>query len=420
VSVRVLLYTDSPFFSGAENMIATFLADEEFVAEFDVAFAYRTSPAFEAGVKERVHSSARMAPLDLLDVPDRTAALAGPLRAAGKAAAYLTGAKYRYVRENTGRIEALLRAEQPDVLHINSGGYPGAYSTLAAALAARRAGVPHTIYVANNIAMDYDWRRRLDKPLDREVTAAVELFVTGSSFASKALADVLELPASRLRTIPNGIREREIVEPPDQVRKRVGAPQGRPVVAVVANLERRKGHAVLFAALAELKARSVSHLPWIAVEGMGPEEAALREAAVARGLVGDVAFLGREARVFDLMNAADIVALPSIANEDFPNVVLEAMSLSKPVIASRIAGTPEQIVEGETGLLVPPGDEMALAAALALVSGDSALGTRMGAAGRARFEERFTAVHAVEAYRELYTELGAMGQPRARAIPLGR
>lgn len=408
--MRVLLYTDSPFFSGAENMIATFLADEDFVRDLDLAFAYRSSSEFDAGLAERVQTNARPHPLELLDVPSRTAVLPCALRPAGKAAAYLTGAKYRYVRENTLRIEKMLRNERPDILHINSGGYPGAYSTLAAALAARNAGVPHTIYVANNIATPYTWRRVLDRSVDREIADAVEMFVTGSRFAGVALAGVLDLPSERVRTIPNGVRERKIVEMPDAVRTRIGAPVDRPLVAIVANLERRKGHAHLFAALARLKASGASSLPWLAVEGVGPEEGVLREAVLTRRLSDDVAFLGREPHVFDLMNAADIVALPSVANEDFPNVVLEAMSLSKPVIASCIAGTPEQVADRETGLLVPPADESALADALATLASDPELRARMGAAGRERFEERFTAAHAVAAYRALYAQIVSTDQ----------
>jgi glycosyltransferase involved in cell wall biosynthesis len=413
--VRVHIHTDSAFFSGAENMIATLLADPHFVDELDVSFSYRTSPAFDAGLAERVGDGALLVPLELLDVPAATEALPESQRGRARALAYLSGAKYRFVRENTRRIAAVLGDIRPDVVHINSGGYPGAYSTLAAALAAREVGIGHVVYVANNIAMGYSWRRALDRGLDRSVVSAVETFVTGSAFAGRVLADVLHLPPEKLRTIPNGIREREITETPDAVRMRIGAPEDRPLVAVVANLEHRKGHAVLFDALARLKASGATPLPWVAVEGTGPEGAVLRADVAARGLSDDVAFLGREAHVFDLMNAADIVALPSIANEDFPNVVLEAMSLSKPVVASIVAGTPEQIVDGETGVLVPAGNAAALASALESLAADVPRRAAMGAAGRARFEAHFTAGQAVSAYRALYEELVSRGERPSHA-----
>jgi glycosyltransferase involved in cell wall biosynthesis len=97
--------------------------------------------------------------------------------------------------------------------------------------------------------------------------------------------------------------------------------------------------------------------------------------------------------------------LPSIAHEDFPNVVLEAMALGKPVIASRIAGTPEQIEPGVTGLLEEPADPVGLAGGLIRLSADPDLRDRMGAAGKTRFEAEFTAERAAAAYSALYREL---------------
>lgn len=403
--MRVHIHTDSPFFSGAENMIANLLASDEMVREFGIVFSYRSSPEFERGLAERVRTRAELRPLELLDVPSRTDHLPAPARLVAKAAAYASGARYRYLRENTRRIEVVLRETKPDLLHVNSGGYPGAYSTIAAVLAARAAGVPRVVYVANNIAVPYTWRRALDRPVDRRVAETVDAFVTGSVFAADALSRVLDLPPGRVRTIPNGISPRGIVEAPADLRRRIGAPDGRPVVAVVANLERRKGHEVLFRALGRLKQGGFAPLPWVAVEGVGPEEGRLRGSVAALGLARDVAFLGRERRVFDLMNAADILALPSIAHEDFPNVVLEAMSVGKPVVASRIAGTPEQVVDGETGLLVPPGDDAALADALAVLAADAVARSDMGLAGKARFDACFRSDRALSAYAALYREL---------------
>ena len=78
-------------------------------------------------------------------------------------------------------------------------------------------------------------------------------------------------------------------------------------------------------------------------------------------------FVGEEANIMDLMNTLDVLILPSIENEDFPNVILEAMGVGKPVIASRIAGTSEQIVDGETGLLVEPQNANDLAHAIQIL-----------------------------------------------------
>src|SRR5687768_4892209 len=87
--------------------------------------------------------------------------------------------------------------------------------------------------------------------------------------------------------------------------------------------------------------------------------------------------------------AADVFALPSWT-EGFPLVVLEAMALGRPVVATAVGGTPELVADGETGLLVPPRDVAALTASLKRVLDDEGLRRRLGEAGRRRVAERFS------------------------------
>jgi glycosyltransferase involved in cell wall biosynthesis len=99
------------------------------------------------------------------------------------------------------------------------------------------------------------------------------------------------------------------------------------------------------------------------------------------------------------------VALPSTGYEDFPNVTIEAMGLGKTVVATRVGGVEEQLQDGESGLLVRPGDVADLARALGLACRDAALRERLGRSASARFQERFTAAASVERYRTLYRSL---------------
>ena len=404
---HVHFHSDSPFFSGSENMLATLLNDPGFTGEFRVSLGYRRSAAYEEGLHARVRGDVEEIPLELLDVP----ALTDPIRPRAlrtlvKGLFHLFGVKYVFVWLNARRLARAFRGRDIDILHVNDGGYPGTYSCLAAVLAAKRVGVGRVVFVVNNIATPYGSPRRwLDRPLDRRVARAVSVFVTGSRFAGDSVRDVLRLPGSRVLDIPNGIAPREVSESAEETRRRLGVPDGRPLVAHVANFERRKGHHVLLDALAALKSEGAAPVPFAVLEGEGPERPAI-EAEVRRlGLDGDVRLPGRERNVFDLLAAADIVVLPSVANEDFPNVVLEAMSLGKPVVASRIAGTPEQIVDGVTGILVEPGDPAALAVALGALAAEPDVRSRMGGAGRRRFAEHFEARVAVEAYTALYSRL---------------
>ena len=102
------------------------------------------------------------------------------------------------------------------------------------------------------------------------------------------------------------------------------------------------------------------------------------------------------------MAMLDVLILPSVADEDFPNVVLEAMAHGKPVIASRLAGIPEQVSEGATGFLTDPRNVEQLAQAITEISNNAQLRLKMGKAASNKFQNFFTAEVSVENYLTLY------------------
>jgi glycosyltransferase involved in cell wall biosynthesis len=181
----------------------------------------------------------------------------------------------------------------------------------------------------------------------------------------------------------------------------------------VGRLRIRKGVEVLLEAVAELPSSSPrgsvvretpagasavsasKSPPLLLVAGDGEHRAALESRAAELGLGERVHFLGRcdAARVRALIAACRALVVPSIY-EGMPLVVLEAMEAGVPVVASRVSGIPEVVVDGETGWLVPPEDPDALAAALAEVLADPGEARRRGAAGRRRADERFRPAHA--------------------------
>jgi glycosyltransferase involved in cell wall biosynthesis len=109
------------------------------------------------------------------------------------------------------------------------------------------------------------------------------------------------------------------------------------------------------------------------------------------------------------MRAADALCLPSEA-EALPMSILEAMALERPVVATDVGGTVDQVVDGETGHVVPPGDPAALARALGALAADPERAAAMGAAGRRRQRERFDGEAMVEGYRRAFAELVSRGQ----------
>lgn len=162
----------------------------------------------------------------------------------------------------------------------------------------------------------------------------------------------------------------------------------------VGRLRLRKGVEVLLAALDALHAEHPDARLWIA--GDGEHRQALEDACRHRGL-SNVSFLGRcdARRVRELLSAARALVVPSIY-EGMPLVVLEAMEAGTPVIASRVSGIPEVVVDGDTGWLVPAEHVDALRAALAEAWSQPAESRRRGEAGRRRLDENFRPHHAAQ------------------------
>lgn len=405
---RLHVHSDCPFFGGCENMLVNFFLDEEMKRTYDLSFSYRSTPAYEVGFTRRYPArDIACYPLELCDIWDWPARFSGLLRKAVAAFLQVVPVKYFCIVINTVRLYALLRKLRVSVLHINNGGYPGAYSCMAAVCAGRLARVPAIVYVVNNIAFPYTGLGRwYDYVPDRLVARWVTCFVTGSRHAADALTRVLRLPVTKIRSIHNGVARRPVNETPDQVRQRLHVASDALLMVHVAVLEARKGHRVFLEALCRVRQRRPSLvLPTLIIEGAGPEEAALKDFVVTNHLRQNVRIVQETEGIFNLMSAADAVILPSVAHEDFPNVILEAMSLGKPVIASRIAGTVEQVEHMTTGLLVEPGDVSAWADAIEFAVQNRGALTDMGRAAAGVYETRFTPRRSVEQYMRLYNEL---------------
>src|SRR5437763_12455300 len=147
-----------------------------------------------------------------------------------------------------------------------------------------------------------------------------------------------------------------------------------------------KGHIVLLRAFAEARER----VPGLELEiaGRGPLEPALRALAHELGVAGSVRFLGHVTPIQAAIERSAVVVVPSMG-EGFGMVALEAMERARPVVAAAIGGLGEIVRDGETGVLVQPGEAEPLADAIVRVAGDPALGRRMGEAGRRRALSRF-------------------------------
>jgi glycosyltransferase involved in cell wall biosynthesis len=216
--------------------------------------------------------------------------------------------------------------------------------------------------------------------------ATRHVVTTGEALRTQLARDNGFDPAS-MTSVPTGIDLNRFV-PGDRraARARLGLPD-RPAIGILGTLRNWKGHTFLFEAFASLQA---SHPDWqLIVIGDGPQRRNLERLARELGLGARLRMAGNRDDVPDWLQALDLMALPSYGEEGVPQSVMQGMACGLPVVSTPVGAIAEAVDDGETGLLVPPRDAAALAAALALLMDDAPLRERFGRQGLARARERF-------------------------------
>ena len=254
---------------------------------------------------------------------------------------------------------------------------------------------------------DYQRKRpvlaRMERFLHRWATAVLG----NSRVVIRQLAEEGVCPG-RLRLIYNGVDLDRLLPESTRVatRERLGISADALVLVMVANLIAYKGHTDLLESLSSARASLPAGWRLLCVgrdDGIG---AALRLDAIERGLADNVLWLGERHDVADILAASDIGLLCS-HEEGFSNAILEGMAAGLPMIVTDVGGNPEAVLDGETGLVVPPRDRTALSRALARLASDDEARRRFGLAGQQRVKERFSLTRCVADYESLYEALMA-------------
>lgn len=267
---------------------------------------------------------------------------------------------------------------------------------------ARWAGVP--IVIASERCVDR-WKGQHQFAIDRLLARRTDVVVCNAN-AVAAFYESVGIPRHKLRVIGNAVEPLGDTPNPASVardlRLQLGLPADASIVGFIGRLWPQKRVQDLIWALDVLRIGGWNtHL---LVIGEGPRRDALRRFTHNLELDDRVHFLGHRPDIDRLMELIDVVAIPS-KFEGMPNVALEAMQRGKPVVATRIPGMDEVVVDGETGLLVEPKTPFALAQAIHQLLSDADLRRTMGEAGRRRVASVFAVERMVAAYASLYEAL---------------
>ena len=289
-----------------------------------------------------------------------------------------------------GELAAVFRRHQIDLVHSHEFTM-GVFGTWAA----RRAGLPHVITMHGGRYHASRGYRRLAMRTAVRFSGGV---VAVSSEVGNVLSRDLRLPPGAVRVIPNGV----LPAPRGQasVRQELGLVPTDRLVLSVGNLYEVKGHRYLLDALAEVAgAHPAVH---VAIAGRGGEEPALRARAAALGIAHRVHLLGFRSDIGGLLAAANAFVLPSLS-EGLPLALLEAMFSGLPIVATDV-GEVRAVLEPDAGIVVPPADAAALAAAIARIMRDPDEAARLGKNAERRAAADFHFDRTLERYAALYAE----------------
>lgn len=261
------------------------------------------------------------------------------------------------------------RALRPDLVHTHL-----VHADVYGALAAARSGAA-LVSTKHN---DDPFRSGKGRYLERFVTRRATLVLCITAALARFNRDVVGLPASKLRVVHYGL------DAPPEAWGPVGGPElptGTPVLLAVCRLVPQKGVDVAIEALARVReGHPDAHL---VVLGEGPLRPELSGLAAQLGIADAVSFPGRVGDVAWWLRRASVVVHPA-RWEGFGLALLEAMLCARPIVASAVSSVPEIVADGETGLLVPPDDPVALADAVTSLLDDPTRAAALGEAGRAR------------------------------------
>jgi glycosyltransferase involved in cell wall biosynthesis len=407
---KILIYSDCFTYSGSENVIENILASEKIKEDFNLKFCYAKNRGYGIRFWQRIDGGIASKDVTALRILNKGSFMNyfrkrdNPVLlryfSLGKAL-FIAFLEFIFIAHlyNILRLCARFAGEKIDLLYINNGGYPGATSCRLAVIAASLAGVKKIVFNVNNMA--FPAKGIFDDLLDSFVKTHVTYFITASKAAQARLIDVRSFPPAKFVTVPNTLMEDKIsIECPAGF-----TIQGNKLkIGAVGLLTFRKGYHDLLAAVRIILDKGNDNFE-VYIIGDGEERFNLENQIAELNIEKHIKLLGYKNRPMDYLSKLDLFVLPSVSNEDFPYVILEAMFLSKPVIGTNVAGIPEQIESGVNGFVVPPANPQELAEAIIKFITTPDLVRQMGLKSHERYFKHFNYSRIEKSYYSLFSHL---------------
>jgi glycosyltransferase involved in cell wall biosynthesis len=310
----------------------------------------------------------------------------------------LDAASRRHFPAAICKLARLLRRERVDVVQTHL-----FEPTTVGLLAAKAAGTPVRVATRHHSDFTTVFRKPIHRCIDRWHTLAADKVMAASEAVKRAMVRYEGVPEEKIIVARYGYDFRTLRPhlTPDErfgLRESLGGDRGF-LIGTVARLSIEKGHVYLLSAVPEV-VRRCPDVRFVLV-GTGPLRENLERMVDRLGIRRHVLFLGWRADSWDLMEAMDLVVHPTL-HEAFCSVIIEGMALERPVIATDVAAAPEQIDHRETGLLVPPRDPCAIAAAVLELMGNPERAAALGREARRRVVERLNFPNIIKHYEQIY------------------
>jgi len=407
---KLLLYSDCFIFGGCENIVVNIIQSHEVQDLFEVHYAYARNNDYQAGVDSKFRQFTAKYPLRVLSNTNLFYRI--DLRVRSRYVAFILKLPFVLLQRlgvhtvyNFLRLYLFFKKQNPDILHINNGGYPAAPSCLVAVFSAKAAGIKHIVFNVNNLAQPQ--KSVLDKLVDKYIEKNVSCFITASAMARAKLMENRGFPPDKVVQIFNAMGKESVVKSREALLADFGVTPDKFVLVTVALLTERKGQIVLLKALYDLQWRNVQifNKLMLFLVGDGEDRGKLENFIKEHRLTDKVIMTGFRSDYYDIINAADLFILPSLRNEDMPLVILSAMGLGKAVVSSKVAGIVEEIRDGVDGVLLDPAALHTLPLVIEELYGNRTLRDRYGESAKQRYRDLFSMEKVVAAYISIYRKI---------------